>query len=144
MPAPSSSFSQERISSPTSSATPPPTVQPLMNGFCKARLLVTNSNAHPRRPHKDYHGDTYHLIARNCNHFTADVCKHFTGKPTPGWVNRLARLALGSIRDSVLTEIIKVSAVRGETTHHEFSAENHNHQHAAQAIGREWMVAHFT
>uniref|UniRef100_M8C7G0 Uncharacterized protein n=1 Tax=Aegilops tauschii TaxID=37682 RepID=M8C7G0_AEGTA len=70
---------------------------------------------------EDYHGDTYHLIARNCYHFTADVCKHFTGKPTPGWVNRLARLALCSIRNSVLTESIKVSAVRGEIAHLEFS-----------------------
>ena len=41
---------------------------------------------------EDYHGDTYHLIIKNCNHFTADVCKLLTGKPVPGWVNRLARL----------------------------------------------------
>ena len=39
-----------------------------------------------------YHGDTYHLIAKNCNHFTDEVCMHLTGKSIPGWVNRLARL----------------------------------------------------
>lgn len=39
-----------------------------------------------------YHGDTYHLIAKNCNHFTDDLCQRLTGKPIPGWVNRLARL----------------------------------------------------
>ncbi|XP_048529151.1 deSI-like protein At4g17486 [Triticum urartu] len=78
----------------------------------------------------------------NCNHFTTDVYNHFTGKPTPRWVNRLARLALCSIRNSVLTENIKVSVVRGETAHLEFSAENHNHQHAAQAMGGGGMVAH--
>lgn len=39
-----------------------------------------------------YHGDTYHLISKNCNHFTDDVCKQLTGKAIPGWVNRLARL----------------------------------------------------
>lgn len=39
-----------------------------------------------------YHGDTYHLIAKNCNHFTDNVCRNLTGKPIPGWVNRLARL----------------------------------------------------
>lgn len=39
-----------------------------------------------------YHGDTYHLIAKNCNHFTDDVCMRITGKPIPGWVNRLAKL----------------------------------------------------
>lgn len=39
-----------------------------------------------------YHGDTYHLIAKNCNHFTDEVCKRLTGKPIPGWINRMARL----------------------------------------------------
>ncbi|KAL8150850.1 hypothetical protein V2J09_020658 [Rumex salicifolius] len=39
-----------------------------------------------------YHGDTYHLIAKNCNHFTDEVCFHLTGRHIPGWVNRLARL----------------------------------------------------
>ena len=39
-----------------------------------------------------YHGDTYHLIAKNCNHFTDEVCMRLTGKPIPGWVNRLARI----------------------------------------------------
>jgi deubiquitinase DESI2 len=40
----------------------------------------------------DYHGDTYHLINKNCNHFTDDVCQNLTGKPIPSWVNRLARV----------------------------------------------------
>lgn len=39
-----------------------------------------------------YHGDTYHLIAKNCNHFTEEVCMQLTGKCIPGWVNRMARL----------------------------------------------------
>uniref|UniRef100_A0ACD5VM55 Uncharacterized protein n=1 Tax=Avena sativa TaxID=4498 RepID=A0ACD5VM55_AVESA len=68
---------------------------------------------------EDYHGDTYHLIVKNCNHFTADVCKRLTGKPTPGWVNRLAKL--GSVCNCVLPENIKVSAVRDETADLEFS-----------------------
>uniref|UniRef100_M8C637 Uncharacterized protein n=1 Tax=Aegilops tauschii TaxID=37682 RepID=M8C637_AEGTA len=88
---------------------------------------------------EDYHGDTYHLIVKNCNHFTADVCKRLTGKPTPGWVNRLARLGLnksqqfhyllllgyaGSVCNCVLPENIKVSAVRDETAHLEFSDDD--------------------
>ncbi|KAL5211007.1 hypothetical protein ABZP36_006630 [Zizania latifolia] len=67
---------------------------------------------------EDYHGDTYHLIAKNCNHFTADICKRLTGKPVPGWVNRLARL--GSFCNCVLPESIKVSAVGDVTAHPEF------------------------
>jgi len=71
---------------------------------------------------EDYHGDTYHLIVKNCNHFTADVCKRLTGKPVPGWVNRLARL--GSFFNCVLPDSIKVSAVRDVNTHPDFSDDD--------------------
>ncbi|AQK45792.1 DeSI-like protein [Zea mays] len=39
-----------------------------------------------------YNGNTYHLISKNCNHFTDDVCKNLTRKSISGWVNRLARV----------------------------------------------------
>ncbi|KAF5812331.1 putative PPPDE peptidase domain, PPPDE putative peptidase domain superfamily [Helianthus annuus] len=38
----------------------------------------------------NYHGDTYHLIVKNCNHYYNDICYRLTGNP--GWVNRLAKL----------------------------------------------------
>lgn len=40
----------------------------------------------------EYHGDTYHLMSKNCNHFTDDMAQRLTGKGIPGWVNRLARI----------------------------------------------------
>lgn len=39
-----------------------------------------------------YNGDTYHLIAKNCNHFCEDICYKLTGKHIPKWVNRLAKI----------------------------------------------------
>ncbi|WVZ20896.1 hypothetical protein V8G54_008218, partial [Vigna mungo] len=31
----------------------------------------------------EYHGDTYHLISKNCNHFTDDVSNRLNGKRIP-------------------------------------------------------------
>ncbi|KAG6624834.1 deSI-like protein At4g17486 [Carya illinoinensis] len=62
------------------------------------------------RHSSSYHGDTYHLIAKNCNHFCMDVCYKLTGKPIPKWVNRLAKI--GSICNRILPRTLKVSAVR--------------------------------
>lgn len=46
------------------------------------------------RQSANYNGDTYHLIAKNCNHFSDDICYRLTGKRIPKWVNRLARVGL--------------------------------------------------
>lgn len=67
----------------------------------------------------DYHGDTYHLIAKNCNHFTDEVCQQITGKPIPAWVNRLARV--GSFCNCLLPESLQVAAVRHIPEHIAYS-----------------------
>ncbi|KAJ0048539.1 hypothetical protein Pint_15810 [Pistacia integerrima] len=71
-----------------------------------------------------YHGDTYHLIAKNCNHFTEEVCLQLTGKPIPGWVNRLARL--GSFCNCLLPESIQITAVRHLPDHPSYSGPENN------------------
>lgn len=43
---------------------------------------------------QQYKGNRYHLLQRNCNHFTNDLCYQLVGKPAPHWVNRLADLAI--------------------------------------------------
>lgn len=45
---------------------------------------------------RDYKGDQYHLINRNCNHFTHQLVKKLTGQEAPAWINRLASIS-GSI-----------------------------------------------
>ncbi|XP_059276855.1 deSI-like protein At4g17486 isoform X2 [Lycium ferocissimum] len=55
----------------------------------------------------EYHGDTYHLISKNCNHFTDDIAQRLTGKGIPGWINRLARAeedGSGSMSSTTLHE----------------------------------------
>ncbi|KAG0497409.1 hypothetical protein HPP92_002100 [Vanilla planifolia] len=69
-----------------------------------------------------YRGDSYHLMVKNCNHFTNDVCIHLTGKPVPGWVNRLANL--GSLLNCLLPENINVRAIRHLPDHPAFPGED--------------------
>lgn len=64
----------------------------------------------------EYHGDTYHLISKNCNHFTDDISQRLTGKSIPGWVNRLARL--GAVCSCLLPESLQVSAVKQLPEYH--------------------------
>ncbi|CAD5226047.1 unnamed protein product [Bursaphelenchus okinawaensis] len=42
---------------------------------------------------EEFRGDRYHLITKNCNHFTANFARELTGKDAPGWVNRLANVS---------------------------------------------------
>mmetsp|Transcript_18528 Transcript_18528/g.40543 ORF Transcript_18528/g.40543 Transcript_18528/m.40543 type:complete len:221 (-) Transcript_18528:3718-4380(-) len=42
----------------------------------------------------EFRGNQYHLLARNCNHFTGAFVKALTGTSAPGWVNRLAGVGL--------------------------------------------------
>lgn len=63
-----------------------------------------------------YTGDSYNLLTKNCNHFTNDVCVKLTGRPLPGWVNRLANL--GAFCSCVLPESLQVSAVQHSLEYH--------------------------
>ncbi|XP_030552851.2 deSI-like protein At4g17486 [Rhodamnia argentea] len=70
----------------------------------------------------EYHGDTYHLISKNCNHFTNDVAFRLIGKTIPGWVNRLARL--GSMCSCILPESLQATTVKQLPDYHDFSEED--------------------
>ncbi|GAB2210541.1 hypothetical protein Droror1_Dr00015808 [Drosera rotundifolia] len=84
----------------------------------------------------EYHGDTYHLISKNCNHFTDDVAWKLTKKHIPGWVNRLARV--GALCSCLLPESLQVTTVKHTPEYHESveedgtqssSADSHHEQH---------------
>ncbi|VAI77479.1 unnamed protein product [Triticum turgidum subsp. durum] len=70
----------------------------------RSSIFIGLTSLHPlefrdfiQRMASEYHGDTYHLISKNCNHFTDDLSTRLTGKPIPGWVNRLAKLGAGRV-----------------------------------------------
>ncbi|KAI4380438.1 hypothetical protein MLD38_006630 [Melastoma candidum] len=70
----------------------------------------------------EYHGDTYHLISKNCNHFTDDISWRLTGRHIPGWVNRLARL--GALCSCLLPESLQVTSVKQLSDYPEYSDED--------------------
>lgn len=69
----------------------------------------------------EYHGDTYHLIYKNCNHFTDDISSRLTGKHVPGWVNRLARI--GAICSCLLPESLQIPVVKQTPEYHACSED---------------------
>ncbi|XP_054786531.1 deSI-like protein At4g17486 [Prosopis cineraria] len=73
---------------------------------------TTNSNPFKIREFMEqqsanYHGNTYNLMVKNCNHFCADICQRLTGNSIPKWVNRLARL--GSVCNCLLPDALRTS-----------------------------------
>jgi deubiquitinase DESI2 len=43
---------------------------------------------------RQYRGNVYNLLQLNCNTFAEDLCLRLTGRGVPGWVNRMANVAI--------------------------------------------------
>ena len=56
----------------------------------------------------EYHGDTYHLISKNCNHFTDDMARRLTGRGIPGWVNRLAHMGISNSEQNLNSSLYRI------------------------------------
>ncbi|KKA26298.1 hypothetical protein TD95_001765 [Thielaviopsis punctulata] len=41
-----------------------------------------------------FHGTSYNILTKNCNHFTAYLVERLTGSPGPSWLNRAASIGL--------------------------------------------------
>ncbi|XP_076958769.1 deSI-like protein At4g17486 [Bidens hawaiensis] len=58
----------------------------------------------------EYHGNTYHLICKNCNHFTDDISHRLHCKRIPGWVNRLAKF--GALFSCLLPDSLESTTIK--------------------------------
>ncbi|KAJ6842329.1 deSI-like protein isoform X1 [Iris pallida] len=93
---------------------------------CSISLGRTNMNPYEFRSFiehvaMEYFGDTYHLISKNCNHFTDDVGLRLIGKPIPRWVNRLARM--GAFCNCLLPEYLRLPPVKQIPEYHGLSED---------------------
>ncbi|CAN1255623.1 DeSI-like protein At4g17486, partial [Linum perenne] len=61
-----------------------------------------------------YNGDMYHLIFKNCNHFSQDICYRLTGKSIPKWVNRLAKIGKSLVYESSFVVSVRLVGWIGE------------------------------
>lgn len=63
---------------------------------------------------REFAGNRYHLLERNCNTFSEAFVRKLTGRPgsVPGWVNRVARLGslLNTVAPCVLPAAVRMIA----------------------------------
>ncbi|XP_071742263.1 deSI-like protein At4g17486 isoform X2 [Rutidosis leptorrhynchoides] len=83
----------------------------------------------------DYHGDTYHLISKNCNHFTDDICQRLTGRRIPGWVNRLAKL--GSLFSCLLPDSLEATTVKQMPEYHTYDDDDDGSDSGSNASSQD-------
>ncbi|KAI1821959.1 PPPDE putative peptidase domain-containing protein [Xylaria intraflava] len=64
----------------------------ILQGFTFATQAEIDSII--RRASAEFDGAAYHILTRNCNHFTSYLCQKLTGRPGPGWLNRAASIGV--------------------------------------------------
>ncbi|XP_055343074.1 deubiquitinase DESI2-like [Paramacrobiotus metropolitanus] len=42
---------------------------------------------------QEWHGNSYHLVTRNCNHFSDHLGRVLCGQEVPAWINRVANMS---------------------------------------------------
>ncbi|KAM3510577.1 hypothetical protein MY11210_005768 [Beauveria gryllotalpidicola] len=62
----------------------------LLHGFTLATEDEINATLHAACA--QFLGVDHNLLSKNCNHFTAYICKALTGDPGPAWLNRAASI----------------------------------------------------
>lgn len=62
----------------------------MLHGFTLATEEEINATLHAAC--EQFLGTDHNLLNKNCNHFTAYICKALTGDPGPGWLNRASTI----------------------------------------------------
>jgi deubiquitinase DESI2 len=88
---------------------------------------------------QEYQGKTYHLLRKNCNHFSDALVHLLCGKPLPKWVNRLAEMAVNvpflerSLPKEWLTPVLPEAS---QAELYEFFQQHAHHQYDVDDLRR--------
>ena len=55
---------------------------------------------------RQYTGQSYNLLTRNCNHFTDELVQRLCDTSAPAWINRLAKLGAPPPAHAALTRVV--------------------------------------